>query len=189
MNMTEKVSGKVNEILTLISCLFLSTGVVLGGIALGNAVYQWTEGPYNLALPSFLHLPARLMVALSVSCLSVWGVSEVIMRIRGRRLSHRDETPPCAFVATVTREPPGAGLSEPWPESDDRYLVLKISDIRNGMTREEQRALRALSEKVTGFRQEQGKPGLVCVVIEYDWPEYPVVTRMLTQRIKAGASL
>ena len=56
---------------------------------------------------------------------------------------------------------------------EHKYLVLKISDIRNSLTGEEQDILRILINKTIIYRQDQGKelhPKFVCV--RSTWPMY-----------------
>lgn len=53
-----------------------------------------------------------------------------------------------------------------------RYWVVKLSDAKVALSGCECEQLAALMAKVEGYRIEQGKAPLECVVVEADWPIY-----------------
>lgn len=55
---------------------------------------------------------------------------------------------------------------------EDRYLVLKRSDIETGLNEEQKNILFHLAQIVGCERRRKGKPVLECVVVESDWPNY-----------------
>ncbi|EJL6373685.1 hypothetical protein VCSRO70_1479 [Vibrio cholerae] len=58
---------------------------------------------------------------------------------------------------------------------EDRYLVLKRSDIETGLDEEQKSILFHLAQIVGCERRSKGKPVLECVVVESDWPNYAEV--------------
>lgn len=58
---------------------------------------------------------------------------------------------------------------------EDRYLVLKRSDIETGLDEEQKSILLHLAHIVGRERQSLGKAPLECVVVESDWPNYSEV--------------
>lgn len=73
-------------------------------------------------------------------------------------------------------------MSKPF-QREWRYLVLKRSDVRQALTNTEQNILDAIRQKVAGWRTDQKKRPLNCVVVEQDWPEHEVVWKMLEDRM------
>lgn len=55
---------------------------------------------------------------------------------------------------------------------EDRYLVLKRSDIDTGLDEEQKSILFHLVQIVERERNSLGKAALECVVVESDWPNY-----------------
>lgn len=55
---------------------------------------------------------------------------------------------------------------------EDRYLVMKRSEIESGLDAEQKSILFHLAQKVAAERRSLGKPVLECVVVESDWPNY-----------------
>lgn len=66
---------------------------------------------------------------------------------------------------------------------ENRYLVLKRTDIRSSLTQAQGKMLESLAGMVEEGRSDAGKPQLQCVVIESDWPEYEPVWNMLQRRV------
>ena len=65
-----------------------------------------------------------------------------------------------------------------------RYVIYKHSDIEvAGISDAERAAMRSVSRKIAAARELHGKPPLLAVVIESDWPEYEPVWAMLESRI------
>lgn len=69
---------------------------------------------------------------------------------------------------------------------EERYYVLKISDMKKYLSAEKQDAVRAVAEKLNAGRVVDGKTVFQAVVIEHDWPEYEPVWRMIEARMKAA---
>jgi hypothetical protein len=66
---------------------------------------------------------------------------------------------------------------------EQRYIVLKLKDLANVLTREETKTLTALCNKVTEHRLLRGARLLTCVVVEDDWPEYEPTWAALERRM------
>jgi hypothetical protein len=66
---------------------------------------------------------------------------------------------------------------------EDRYLTLKRTDIKEALTDSEIRQLIYLADKVSLWRDWNGKPEFCAVLIESDWPEYEPVWAMLEARL------
>jgi hypothetical protein len=78
-------------------------------------------------------------------------------------------------------------MNKPSPEfkREERYIVLKITDIKTALLSEEERtALDIISAKVTATRISHDKQPLECVVVESDWPEYEPVWNMIQARME-----
>lgn len=69
-------------------------------------------------------------------------------------------------------------------EREDRYLVLKYKDIEKYLDKEAFVALARIAAEVDKGRRKDGKDITQAVVVEYDWPEYEVVWKMLENRCK-----
>lgn len=69
---------------------------------------------------------------------------------------------------------------------EDRYLVLKRTDIAYALSEAEKLQLMALSDKVAFGRVARSKPPLACVIVEDDWPETPVIWSMIEARMTGG---
>ncbi|ASN18257.1 hypothetical protein B7764_24305 (plasmid) [Pantoea ananatis] len=67
--------------------------------------------------------------------------------------------------------------------AEERYTVLKETDVQHALSAEEVIQLAATVQKVREGRHKAGKKDLSCVVVEHDWPEYPVVWQMLEKRV------
>jgi len=78
---------------------------------------------------------------------------------------------------------------------EDRYIVLKISDVRDMLSHateseytcvaEDIENLERIAMHVVDSRAKQGKPPLKCVVVESDWPEYEAVFKAIEQRVQS----
>lgn len=68
-------------------------------------------------------------------------------------------------------------------EREERYIVIKISDIETSLTEQEHWQLRNILRKADDYRKELNKPTLECVVVEHDWPEYERVWKMIEDRV------
>ena len=66
---------------------------------------------------------------------------------------------------------------------EERYYVLKISDMRKYLSPEKQETVRAIAEKLNAGRTVDGKTVLQAVVVEHDWPEYERVWQMIETRV------
>lgn len=66
---------------------------------------------------------------------------------------------------------------------EDRYLVLKMSDIKNYLTKQDQDALSRIDCKIGKCREADGKPSLECAVVEQDWPEYEPTWQAIEARM------
>ncbi|WP_310614072.1 hypothetical protein [Limnohabitans sp.] len=66
---------------------------------------------------------------------------------------------------------------------EERYYVLKISDMRKYLSAEKQEAVHDMAGKINAGRAVDGKAFLQAVVVEHDWPEYERVWQMLETRM------
>lgn len=69
---------------------------------------------------------------------------------------------------------------------EQRYLVLKLTDIYGALTDTEIGTLTTLSSTVANYRKRAGKNPLHTVVVEREWPEYNTVWKMLEERVNAA---
>lgn len=70
---------------------------------------------------------------------------------------------------------------------ENRYLVIKRSDIPKYLNFSDQAVLGALASDISDKRNEDGRPPLECVVVESDWPEYEPTWAAIGVRVDAGA--
>jgi uncharacterized Zn finger protein (UPF0148 family) len=77
---------------------------------------------------------------------------------------------------------PTAGITRPFVR-EERYYVLKISDMRKYLSREKFEFVGAVAEKLNAGRAVDGKTVLQAVVVEHDWPEYERVWQMIETRM------
>jgi rubrerythrin len=77
---------------------------------------------------------------------------------------------------------PTAGITRPFLR-EERYYVLKISDMRKYLSREKFEYVGAIAEKLNAGRAVDGKTVLQAVVVEHDWPEYERVWQMIETRV------
>ena len=68
-------------------------------------------------------------------------------------------------------------------EREDRYIVLKVSDLIKYGTAEDLMVLRLCRYQIDEARKKDNKPPLECVVVEKDWPEYEVVWGLIEKRV------
>lgn len=71
------------------------------------------------------------------------------------------------------------------PKLEPRYFVMKMSDIHGALNSHDIRRLNEMMRKVIAFRAKRGQTPMECVVIEADWPEYPIIAPHLLNRIRA----
>lgn len=70
-------------------------------------------------------------------------------------------------------------------EREDRYLVIKRSDleeVQDGFTQDAIDTFNEICQAVMISRDERGKPILNCVVVESDWPEYEPTWKAIEER-------
>ncbi len=70
---------------------------------------------------------------------------------------------------------------------EERYTVLKVSDVCDALDPDEKTALIELEEKVALYREQAEKQPLVCAVVESDWPEYEPTWKAIEERVKTEA--
>lgn len=68
-------------------------------------------------------------------------------------------------------------------QRENRYTVLKISDIVEALDPDEKTTLIELEEKIDRYRKAEGKVSLECVVVESDWPEYEPTWKAIECRV------
>ena len=66
---------------------------------------------------------------------------------------------------------------------EERYAVLKHTDVHEALTLEEIDMLLHIEAKIDACRFRAGKPPLKCVVVESDWPEYEPTWNAIEQRV------
>lgn len=72
-------------------------------------------------------------------------------------------------------------------QRENRYLVLKLSDVNAVLTQPEQLALYRICTKVLNHRKDRGAGALQCVVVESDWVEYEPTWAAIAARVDAAA--
>lgn len=73
-------------------------------------------------------------------------------------------------------------------ELEDRYLVLKLSDVREALDTKSKNILLGLTREVFYHRVLAGKEDLKAIVIEDDWPEYEPTKKLLLDRVRKEQS-
>lgn len=68
-------------------------------------------------------------------------------------------------------------------ELENRYIVLKRSDVEKYLNEDEKITLSALCETVDNGRRNNGKLSIDALVIESDWPEYGPALDALAERV------
>lgn len=76
---------------------------------------------------------------------------------------------------------------------EKRYAVLKYTDVERAfhtghLSDADMRALEHAAQKVDDFRASVGKPPLVSLVVESDWPEYEPTWKAIEKRMLGKAS-
>lgn len=73
-------------------------------------------------------------------------------------------------------------------EREERYVVLKIRDIKDGLSSLELLSLDSIRKRIAEYREVSLRKPLECVVVESDWPEYEVVWKMIEQRVTGNGT-
>lgn len=68
-------------------------------------------------------------------------------------------------------------------ERENRYLVLKLTDIEKHLDDHQKAKLEAIQFELEAGRSLDGKQPLECVVIESDWPEYEHTWQAIEHRV------
>lgn len=71
-------------------------------------------------------------------------------------------------------------------QRENRYFVLKVTDIKSFLSEEELDNLHDIAATIDKARKAQGKDTLECVLIESGWPEYEIVWKMIQDRVEGG---
>ena len=66
---------------------------------------------------------------------------------------------------------------------ENRYLILKLKDVKKYLTRDQQEQLEDLANAVADGRKSDGKDSFEGIFIERDWPEYQSASAALYNRI------
>ena len=72
---------------------------------------------------------------------------------------------------------------------EQRYIVLKLTDVSAALTDADTKALKAICDKVTEHRVRRGAAMMDCVVVEHDWPEYEPTWAAIERRVDAPNSV
>lgn len=64
-----------------------------------------------------------------------------------------------------------------------RYVVFKITDIRDYLSAEQISALQSVGETIAARRAIDGRPPFNSVVVEQDWPEFEMVWKAIEARM------
>lgn len=67
---------------------------------------------------------------------------------------------------------------------EERYVVMKHTDIDSALSDSDKLLLSAVLNKVERYRKENGKEPIKAVVVENDWPEYEDVWKKLEARVE-----
>ena len=68
-------------------------------------------------------------------------------------------------------------------QREERYTVLKVSDIQDYLSVAEVEELIQLEQKINHSRKIAGKEPLQCVVVEHDWPEFEPTWQAIEDRV------
>ncbi len=68
---------------------------------------------------------------------------------------------------------------------EDRYLVLKKSDIEHLLNRRMQADLKYIAATVDTGRLNENRGSLDCVVVEADWPEFEPTWQAIKDRVNS----
>lgn len=66
---------------------------------------------------------------------------------------------------------------------EQRYVVVKIKDVKAALNTTEENELTHLLWKVANVRSLAGKQPLVCVIAEKGQPEYEIVWNLIERRV------
>lgn len=66
---------------------------------------------------------------------------------------------------------------------EDRYLVMKRSDIEKYLPDDKKKLLDFIAGNIRDGRALDGKEPLQCVVVEHDWPEYEMTWAWIEARV------
>ena len=66
---------------------------------------------------------------------------------------------------------------------EQRYIVLKLTDVSAALTDADTKAQKAICDKVTEHRVRRGASMMDCVVVEHDWPEYEPTWAAIERRV------
>lgn len=69
---------------------------------------------------------------------------------------------------------------------ETRYIVLKNTDCDKYLTYAERNELARLLYLINNGREQDNKLEFNCVVVEQDWPEYPLVWDLIEARVNRG---
>lgn len=65
----------------------------------------------------------------------------------------------------------------------NRYTVLKTRDVNLALSKMEREEFAELCDKVGQYRFSVGRPPMICVVVESDWPEYELTWKAIEERV------
>ena len=71
-------------------------------------------------------------------------------------------------------------------ERELRYMVIKFKDGQKYLSEEQRRQLRSISDSLRIGREKDGKPPLLALCIESDWPEYEPAWKAIEDRMTAS---
>lgn len=69
---------------------------------------------------------------------------------------------------------------------ENRYTVLKHTDIHGALDADETELLIKLENKITSYRKKHEKEEINCVVIEHDWPMYESAWNQIEEWVDEG---
>lgn len=84
------------------------------------------------------------------------------------------------------KEKDGQTYMKPEFKREERYIVLKKTDLNKALTTDYWRHLEEICDTVNYFRGLKGP--VECVVVEKDWPEYEVVWKLIEDRMTNEAA-
>lgn len=67
---------------------------------------------------------------------------------------------------------------------EDRYLVIKRTDIEEYLGDEDKALLSKVENLIGGWRHIRNKNPFACVVVEQDWPEYEPTWEAIEKRVE-----
>ena len=69
---------------------------------------------------------------------------------------------------------------------ENRYVVLKMTDVDNYCTQEEMMLVAQLNHNIRARRLQDGKEARKYVIVQDNWPEYDKVWDMIEERVDAS---